>query len=403
VRSLGRAAVQSTPEAIAASICDGMLEVDGVASAAIVWFSGAGPALTLAATGGTSSPLLAGQALPGALGRYLGVRASVGPWIEVGDVDPDSDEASTTLLLGGNTACAPIGARTQCIGVLLLGIEPDASLRAAHSVLSAAIDFAGPAEEMLRESLHQRNMRRGSWLEIATIVAEGLYQTHYQPVVRLDDRQVVGHEALTRFADGSGSEDRFIQASAFGRGLELEEATLTRALSSCAHLPPGTWLGLNVSPKMMLEVDYLHPLIEGTGRDVVLELSEHEPVEDYAELRSAVDRLAGEMLLSVDDAGAGFASLRHVLLLRPTFMKLDRSWTQGVDTDPAKTALVAGLQSYASKTGCRLIAEGIETEGQLEVLAELGVELGQGYLLGRPTGAPGEAQRVIPTAPAPLG
>ena len=91
------------------------------------------------------------------------------------------------------------------------------------------------------------------------------------------------------------------------------------------------------------------------------------------------------MKLSVDDAGSGFASLRHVLALEPNYIKLDRTWVKGVQSDRARQALLAGLHHFASETGCPLIAEGVETEAELETLRKLDVELGQGFYLGRPT------------------
>jgi EAL domain-containing protein (putative c-di-GMP-specific phosphodiesterase class I) len=93
--------------------------------------------------------------------------------------------------------------------------------------------------------------------------------------------------------------------------------------------------------------------------------------------------------LSVDDAGSGFASLRHILRLEPDFIKLDRSWVHGVDTDPARQAMIAGLRHFADQTGAQLIAEGIERDEERAALITLDVDLGQGYLLGRP--APVEA------------
>jgi EAL domain-containing protein (putative c-di-GMP-specific phosphodiesterase class I) len=94
--------------------------------------------------------------------------------------------------------------------------------------------------------------------------------------------------------------------------------------------------------------------------------------------------------LSVDDAGSGYACLTHVLALRPAFVKLDRGWVQDIEADPVRQALVAGLQHFAQRAGCRLIAEGIETTAQLETLRGLDVEFGQGFLLGPPQPAPGE-------------
>jgi EAL domain-containing protein (putative c-di-GMP-specific phosphodiesterase class I) len=116
----------------------------------------------------------------------------------------------------------------------------------------------------------------------------------------------------------------------------------------------------------------------------VLEITEQSPVEDYDAVHEAVRSLGPDVRLAVDDAGAGFASLRHIIELRPQFVKLDMALVRGIDRDPARQALVAGMVYYAGATGCALIAEGVETEGERRTLRRLGVSFGQGYLLGKP-------------------
>jgi EAL domain-containing protein (putative c-di-GMP-specific phosphodiesterase class I) len=101
-------------------------------------------------------------------------------------------------------------------------------------------------------------------------------------------------------------------------------------------------------------------------------------------VRAAVDRLGHDVKLAVDDAGSGYASLRHILALRPAYVKLDIEWVHNIDRDPIRRSLVSGLTYFASETGSELIAEGIETDEELGVLRELGVTLGQGFLLGAP-------------------
>ena len=100
-------------------------------------------------------------------------------------------------------------------------------------------------------------------------------------------------------------------------------------------------------------------------------------------MRAALTHLP-HVRLAVDDAGAGFASLRHILELRPDFVKLDIGLVRGVNADPARAAMVAGVCHFASVTGTRLIAEGVETQAEADSLRVLGVELAQGYLFGRP-------------------
>ena len=120
-------------------------------------------------------------------------------------------------------------------------------------------------------------------------------------------------------------------------------------------------------------------------------MTEHTAIADYPTLLTAMARLGPDVQFAVDDAGAGFASLRHILELRPAFVKLDRWLVADLMTDEARQAMIVGLRYFAQETGCRLIAEGIETPAELATLQQLDINLGQGYLLGRPL--PVEATR----------
>jgi EAL domain-containing protein (putative c-di-GMP-specific phosphodiesterase class I) len=124
-------------------------------------------------------------------------------------------------------------------------------------------------------------------------------------------------------------------------------------------------------------------MIGASTRRLILELTEHVSIDDYAALRKAIEAL-GNADLAVDDAGAGYASLRHILELRPAFAKLDISLVRGIDVDELRQALVAGLVYFALRSGCHLIAEGVESEDEATALRRLGVEFAQGYLFGRP-------------------
>ena len=126
----------------------------------------------------------------------------------------------------------------------------------------------------------------------------------------------------------------------------------------------------------------------------MLEVTEHSVIADYPAFRAAMAALGPDVELAVDDAGAGFASLRHILELRPAFVKLDRSLVAGLEADDARQAMIVCLRHFARVTGCRLIAEGIETDAELAVLRALEVPLGQGYLLGRPVQV-GDTRRTV--------
>ena len=124
--------------------------------------------------------------------------------------------------------------------------------------------------------------------------------------------------------------------------------------------------------------------MERVSCPVVLEITEHAAVESYSLLRSSLAELRQLVRIAVDDVGAGYSGLRHILEISPDLLKLDIALVRGVDGDAAKRALISGILSFARDAGCRVVAEGIETEAEERVLAGLGVELGQGLLFGRP-------------------
>jgi EAL domain-containing protein (putative c-di-GMP-specific phosphodiesterase class I) len=288
------------------------------------------------------------------------------------------------MVVSSTLVCAPLGGPGHALGLLLLATERMATSSQVAAALSAAIDFAGVATSLLRPGLEERRREQQQRLGLATVLLEEAFVPHFQPVVELAGDGAIGFEALTRFTDGTSPEARFAEAAKLGLGPELEQATLRAALAKAATLPGGAWLSLNVSPAMILATPTLRQVLRAAERPIVLEISEHEPIDDYAELKVAVDRLGRDVSIAVDDVGSGFASLRHVLILQPSFMKLDPCWIRAVEVDPGRQALIQGLVSFAAKTDCQVIAEGIETEEERAVLVELGVRLGQGFLLGMP-------------------
>jgi EAL domain-containing protein (putative c-di-GMP-specific phosphodiesterase class I) len=238
---------------------------------------------------------------------------------------------------------------------------------------------AEPAPAVVVESLRQEVLARLS----DPPAQDGEFAAHFQPIVDLATGRVVGMEALTRFRDGCPPGQRFSQAAAEGCGVDLELATLREAFRQAHRLPPAGFLAVNASPQVLAS-PVLAALVEEADREVVVELSERDPVDDYPALLAAIERLGLDVRLSIDDAGSGFASLRHILMLRPSFVKLDRTWVEHVDSDPVRLAFVAGIQHVAQSVGAALIAEGIETEAERDALRRLGVEYGQGWLLGYP-------------------
>lgn len=148
-------------------------------------------------------------------------------------------------------------------------------------------------------------------------------------------------------------------------------------------------MSLNVSPETLAS-GALEPLLDGVPGDrLIFELTEHAPVADYEPLRKAVDNLRKRgVRIAVDDAGAGFASLQHILKLAPDMIKLDLALTRDIDDDPVRRALAAALVAFAGETGAKIVAEGIETSREQETLSKLGINIGQGFHLARPRPLP---------------
>jgi len=248
-------------------------------------------------------------------------------------------------------------------------------------------DAAG--EERLRRVLEQRR-----------------FHPVFQPILTLADGALIAVEALTRFdAEPQRSPDVwFDEAAMMGVGVELELAAITVALEATAGLPADVALHLNASPATVGS-DRLLELLDGHhGRRVVVEVTERTVVDDYPALKRARERLRAHGVgLAIDDTGAGFASLRHVVRLEPDVLKLDMSLVHEVASNPVSEALAEALIRFAQATDTMLVAEGIEDDADLAAWRELGAQAGQGYHLGRPgpltTWLP--QARPVPAPPAP--
>ncbi len=236
-------------------------------------------------------------------------------------------------------------------------------------------------------------MRAEVTARIQELLTDGSVITAFQPILCLETRKVVGVESLTRFSGYQelSPEVRFIEAASVGLDVELEILALRTALTTGASLPPGLYVAANLSPRACLDPRLAAAIVESAipPRRIVLEVTERHEVGNYGPLADALAplRRAG-LRIAVDDAGAGFASMRHILQLKPDLIKLDREIIAGIDTDPAQRALGAAMVGFSSEIGAALVAEGIETEAELAAVTELGMTAAQGYLIGRPSLSP---------------
>ncbi len=222
---------------------------------------------------------------------------------------------------------------------------------------------------------------------VCSVLERREVDVHVQPVVDMRTGTVVGHEALSRFPGADqGPATLFADAAAVGLGVQLELLAARATLDVAGRLPRGLPLAVNLSPQALLSPEVGAVLLDGArGTALTVEITEHDPIEDYGPVLAALEPLrAAGVRLSVDDAGAGYASLRHILRLRPDTIKLDIALVSGVDTDPARQAMTAAMVTFAAETGATLVAEGVETAVERDALLTRGVRLGQGHLFGRP-------------------
>ena len=236
-------------------------------------------------------------------------------------------------------------------------------------------------------------------MAVRDVVAAGeSLEMHLQPIVALDKPlgTPVGFEALARFQTAPYEPPNvwLERASQAGLQHELELSCVRAALSHLSTFPATPYLAVNVSPQTLVSAEFDRIVSEVAADRLVVEVTEHEVVREYDLLGRVIGGLRERGLrLAVDDAGAGFASFRHVLELSPEIIKLDTHLTRGVSEDHSREALIRSLVSFAEDVGATLIAEGIESRADLMTLRNARVPYGQGYLFAHPGPAPSILRR----------
>jgi EAL domain-containing protein (putative c-di-GMP-specific phosphodiesterase class I) len=267
------------------------------------------------------------------------------------------------------------------------------------STLRAFADLAMDQIELQRDAEAHHEMVRA---RVEAAIAGGQPAIVLQPIHRLDTGHSAGAEALARFADAGIRPPNLWFDDAFGVGLgvELELAAVANALAAMSYVPADHYVSINASPETVLS-DRLAPLLAASPRaDLVIEVTEHARVDDYAALRAALKDLRRYARIAIDDVGAGYSSLRHIIALEPDILKLDMSLTRDVDHDPARRALAGAMVNFASRIGASIVAEGVERSEERDVLRDLGVAYGQGYLFSRPKPLVAAQQHMLGTAEA---
>jgi EAL domain-containing protein (putative c-di-GMP-specific phosphodiesterase class I)/ActR/RegA family two-component response regulator len=286
--------------------------------------------------------------------------------------------------------------RSGAVGYVGKDRSADEVLRAIHRSVygraSISVDRLGEVAERLAEHQARDAERMPKRAEVSLeriheAIDGDVLEPVFQPIVDLVDGRIRGLEALARFLTRPrrSPETWFAEASHHGLLTPLELAAATKALGNLALVPEDVYVAVNVSPQTLCAPGLEEILQSMPAGRVVLELTERSPIVDYEGAAECVARLrALGSRLAVDDVGHGFSGLGRVVELAPDLLKFDRSLVSGVDSDPARSALITRLTSFADDVGMEVVAEGVETEAELETLRDLGVLNGQGFLLGRP-------------------
>jgi EAL domain-containing protein (putative c-di-GMP-specific phosphodiesterase class I) len=312
----------------------------------------------------------------------------LGPWLDP-PLDVSPSNAHTVLAWAELMALVTLVLLELRGGGLHRGVSADLVLLQQHNELEY---------ELARSRAVQR-ARIENVLETSS-----LPEMVFQPIVSLASGVVVGHEALARFPLGS-PEGWFDEAAEVGLLAELELKAIRLGLRSGAVLAAdaGTYVSVNCSPVTLLHPMLLEVLANRPVADVVLELTEHLPVSDYVRHKEALDavRRLG-VRLAIDDAGAGYSSLQHILRLEPELIKIDRCFIADVDSDLGKQKIVASLLALGNAIGAKVIAEGVEAPAESAALERLGVPFCQGWLFGPAEALPAVGRRRLVVAPSPL-
>jgi EAL domain-containing protein (putative c-di-GMP-specific phosphodiesterase class I) len=252
------------------------------------------------------------------------------------------------------------------------------------SIMHAFADFTGKLLDKERRGEHKRNQLKK---RVGDLIDEARLEMAYQPIYHVREQRIVGFEALARFHTEPYQAPHlwFQEAERAGLGEALELLAVREALKGVPALPNDCYLSLNVSPAALLRGAIVGLLADCPAHSVVLEITEHARIADYGAFLKALSPMRKQGIrIAVDDAGAGYASFQHILELNADIIKLDISLIRNIHADTARRALAAALIKFAEVTGTSVVAEGVETETELEELRRLGVEKVQGFYIGRP-------------------
>lgn len=325
------------------------------------------------------------------------------------EIDPRMDLKACRQVGLRSAIVTPLMCEGELIGVLKVLSDKPSAYGARHvellqtlaafigAMLHSAIEHArvtAIVEKAMADDASATAVFEDEHWRVEVLIASAGIRPVFQPIIELASGKIVGHEGLSRF-DASvqlSIDEWFGMANRTGMCVELEVACMAAIVEALAVSPAiDGYISINVSPKTLMEYDFEQLPDRSEQGGWVLELTEHSEVTDYPVLAQRVRALqARGFRIAIDDAGAGYSSLRHVLQLAPDIVKLDISITRDIDTILRNQQLSSAIISFCRETGVSLVAEGVETVDERDTLSRLGVNYGQGYLFGKP----------LPLAPA---
>ena len=255
-----------------------------------------------------------------------------------------------------------------------------------HRDLQTIRAFAELAAGEIDRELADQGTRADIVAGVRDVIDRDRIRIVFQPIYRLDDGTIPGVECLARFPDCETRppSEWFAEAASVGLGIELEMAVFKQVLAALPYLPEALYVAVNFSPTTILSSAFAPVFADLPPGRFILEVTENQEIGDYVAFARALEPFRRRARIAIDDVGAGYSGMRHILDLSPEIIKLDMSLVRDIDRDPARRALALALVAFASEIDSLIVAEGVETPAELATLRELGVPRAQGYHLGRP-------------------
>ncbi|CAO5235838.1 sensor domain-containing phosphodiesterase [Frankia sp. AgKG'84/4] len=356
-----------------------------------------GDRLTIQVLAGTGSSfhLVRGQTMPLRGSLYDRVLHDEMP-VLVADTRADRRTSTSRVVREldiGSLAAAPVvddtGHVYGVLGCLAHGARPLLRDRDAQYLGMIAATLRGPLTDLRQTWAGRARV----WSNVSRVLDRGGPELAFQPVFDLRRNRIVGVEALARFPGGPDPASWFAAAATVGLGVELELAAIRGALAALPRLPTRIGLAVNASAATV-SAGLIELVRHCDAERLVVEITEHERIENTPVVVEDLTRLRRlGIRFAADDVGAGYAGLEQLVRLRPEIIKMDCALTRAIDVDPARRAVAAGLAHVAEEIGGSVIAEGIETTGELRAVRGTGIRFGQGFLLGFPARALSDAVR----------